>query len=215
MNIGSMIDHTLLKAEASVEEIEKLCKEAIEYNFASVCINPYYVKRSSELLKNSKVKVATVIGFPLGANSTSVKTFEAKDAINNGANEIDMVINIAALKNKEYDKVENDIRSVVDAVASNGIVKVILETCLLTDEEKKQACKLSKKAGAHFVKTSTGFNSGGARLEDIALMKSIVKDDMGIKASGGIRDYEKAKAMIDAGATRIGASASVKIVEGN
>lgn len=213
MKINSMIDHTLLKADAKKEDIEKLCEEAIKYNFKAVCVNPYYVELSKSLLKNSDVKVATVIGFPLGANTKEVKSFETVNAINNGADEIDMVINISALKNKEFDKVKEDIKAVVDSSNYRAVVKVIIETSLLTDEEKIKACELAKEAGADFVKTSTGFSTGGATVEDIKLMRKTIGDKMSIKASGGIRDYETAKAMVEAGANRIGASASVKIVE--
>lgn len=208
-----MIDHTLLKADATKEMVEKLCKEAREYGFAAVCINPSYIKLSKELLKDSEVKVATVIGFPLGANIKEVKAFEAKNAIENGADEVDMVINIGALKNKDYNLVREDIEAVVDESKDRAIVKVIIETCLLTDEEKVMACKLAKEAGADFVKTSTGFSTGGATVEDVKLMKDTIGDDLRIKASGSVRDYEGAKAMIEAGASRIGASSSVAIVE--
>lgn len=208
-----MIDHTLLKADATKEMVEKLCKEAREYGFAAVCINPSYIKLSKELLKDSEVKVATVIGFPLGANIKEVKAFEAKNAIENGADEVDMVINIGALKSKDYNLVREDIEAVVDESKDRAIVKVIIETCLLTDEEKVMACKLAKEAGADFVKTSTGFSTGGATVEDVKLMKDTIGDDLRIKASGGVKDYEGAKAMIEAGASRIGASSSVAIVE--
>lgn len=214
MNIASMIDHTLLKPDATGEMIDKLCAEAKKYEFAAVCVNPYYVSRAKELLKDTNIKVATVIGFPLGANTKEVKAFETEDAIKNGANEVDMVINIGALKSEEYDVVIDDIKSVVKAANGKAIVKVIIETCLLTEEEKIMACKLAKEAGADYVKTSTGFSTGGATVEDVKLMKEIVGDSLKIKASGGIRDYKTAKAMIDAGASRIGASASIKIVEG-
>ncbi len=214
MNIASMIDHTLLKPDATKKMIDKLCKEAKEYGFAAVCVNPYYVSRAKELLKDTNIKVTTVIGFPLGANTKEVKAFETEDAIKNGADEVDMVINIGALKSEEYDVVIDDIKSVVKAANGKAIVKVIIETCLLTKEEKIIACKLAKEAGADYVKTSTGFSIGGATVEDVKLMKEIVGDSLKIKASGGIRDYETAKAMIDAGASRIGASASIKIVEG-
>ena len=214
MNIASMIDHTLLKPDATGEMIDKLCAEAKKYEFAAVCVNPYYVSRAKELLKDTNIKVATVIGFPLGANTKEVKAFETEDAIKNGANEVDMVINIGALKSEEYDVVIDDIKSVVKVANGKAIVKVIIETCLLTEEEKIMACKLAKEAGADYVKTSTGFSTGGATVEDVKLMKEIVGDSLKIKASGGIRDYETAKAMIDAGASRIGASASIKIVEG-
>lgn len=213
MNIASKIDHTLLKADAHKDSIVKLCEEAMEYEFATVCINPYYVSLCSKLLKNSNVKVATVIGFPLGANTSQVKAFETKDAIKNGAREIDMVINIGALKNKEYDRVLEDIEEVVKAAKDGAIVKVIIETALLTDEEKIKACELSKKAGAYYVKTSTGFSTAGATISDVKLMKSVVGQDMGVKASGGIRDFETAKAMIEAGANRLGTSSGIKIIE--
>ena len=214
MEIGSMIDHTLLKADAIEGAIRKLCGEAKEYRFAAVCVNPYYVKLANSLLKDSNVKVATVIGFPLGANTSEVKAFEAEDAIKNGADEVDMVINIGALKNKDYDLVKEDIKAVVNAAKDKALVKVIIETCLLTEEEKIMACKLSEEAGADYVKTSTGFSTGGATVEDVKLMKEVVGDRLKIKASGGIRDYKKAKAMVDAGASRIGASASIDIVKG-
>lgn len=213
-NIASVIDHTLLKPETTEEMIIKLCKEAEEYGFYSVCVNPNYVSLASEILGDSDVKIATVVGFPLGANTKEVKAYETRKAIEDGAHEIDMVINIGALKSKDFSKVKEDIEAVVDAVGKEAIVKVIIETCLLTDEEKVKACELAMEAGAHFVKTSTGFSTGGATVEDVKLMKSVVGDKMEIKASGGIRDYQKAMAMIEAGASRIGASASVHIVEG-
>lgn len=214
MNIASKIDHTLLKAEATEDMIEVLCKEAMEFSFAAVCVNPYYVKKAKEFLKDSNIKVATVIGFPLGANIKEVKSFEAQKAVEDGADEIDMVINIGALKNKDYEYVKDDIKAVVEAVKGKAIVKVIIETCLLDEEEKIKACELSKEAGADFVKTSTGFSTGGATVEDIKLMKATIGDSMDIKASGGIRDFDTAKAMIEAGASRIGASSSVKIIKG-
>lgn len=213
-NIASVIDHTLLKPETTEEMIIKLCKEAEEYGFYSVCVNPNYVSLASEMLGDSDVKIATVVGFPLGANTKEVKAYETRKAIEDGAHEIDMVINIGALKSKDFSKVKEDIEAVVDAAGKEAIVKVIIETCLLTDEEKVKACELAMEAGAHFVKTSTGFSTGGATVEDVKLMKSVVGDKMEIKASGGIRDYQKAMAMIEAGASRIGASASVHIVEG-
>lgn len=213
MNIESMIDHTLLKPDATDKMIENLCSEAIEYGFAAVCVNPFYVKKAKELLEGNNVKVATVIGFPLGANKKEVKAFETEEAIKDGADEVDMVINIGALKNKDYATVKEDIKAVVEAAKGKAIVKVIIETCLLTDEEKIKACELAKEAGADFVKTSTGFSTGGATVEDVKLMKNTVGNSMKIKASGGIRDYATAKAMIDAGASRIGASSSVKIVK--
>ncbi|MFA5576001.1 MAG: deoxyribose-phosphate aldolase [Tissierellaceae bacterium] len=206
-----MIDHTLLKPEATRDMIEKLCMEAIEYKFAAVCVNPYYVKPAYEILKNSDVKIATVIGFPLGANTKEVKALETLDAIKNGANEIDMVINIGALKNKDYHIVKEDIEAVVAAAKGKAKVKVIIETCLLTEEEKIKACELSLEAGADFVKTSTGFSTGGATIEDIRLMKSVVGDKMEIKASGGVRDLDTARKMVQAGASRLGTSSGVKI----
>ena len=210
-NIPQMIDHTLLKPEAKREELENLCREAIEYKFKAVCVNPYHVAYCKDLLKESEVRVATVIGFPLGANTKEVKAFETKDAILNGADEIDMVINIGALKDKDYELVRDDIKAVVDAAKDKAIVKVIIETCLLNEEEKKMACQLAMEADADFVKTSTGFSTGGATLEDVALMKSVVGDRLEVKASGGVRDISTAKAMIDAGATRLGTSSGVKI----
>lgn len=211
--ILGIIDHTVLKPDTSNSMIENLCKEALEYDFAAVCVNPYFVKLAKELLQDSNVKVATVIGFPLGANTKEVKAYETIDAIKNGADEIDMVINIGALKNKDYNLVKEDIEAVVEAAKGKAIVKVIIETCLLTEEEKKKACELSLEAGADFVKTSTGFSTGGATIEDVKLMKSIVGDKMGIKASGGIRDLETARKMIEAGATRLGTSSGVKIAK--
>ncbi len=212
-SIPSMIDHTLLKPDASKDMILKLCQEAMDYNLGQICVNPYHISYCKELLKDSDVKIATVVGFPLGANTKEVKAFESKEAVKNGAHEIDMVINIGALKDKDYDIVRDDIKEVVNASHPNAIVKVIIETCLLTDEEKKIACKLSMEAGADFVKTSTGFSTGGATVEDVKLMKSVVGDMLEIKASGGVRDLESAKAMIQAGATRLGTSSGVKIVE--
>ncbi len=211
MNIASLIDHTALKPETSKEQIEKLCGEAVEYGFASVCVNPCYVNLCSQLLKDSNIKVCTVIGFPLGATTSAAKAAEASEAIQNGAREVDMVINVGAVKSGDFDYVKKDIEAVVQVAKGKALVKVILETCLLTDEEKRISCRICKEAGADFVKTSTGFSTGGATVEDIKLMREIVKPTMGVKASGGIRDYETAKAMIDAGASRIGASASVAI----
>jgi len=214
MNLAGMIDHTALKAETSRAQIETLCKEALEYKVASVCVNPTNVALAAELLKSDDaVKVCTVIGFPLGANTPEVKAFETQDAIKNGATEIDMVLNIGALKDGDLSLVERDIRAVVEA-ANGTLVKVIFENCLLTKEEIKTAAELSVKAGADFVKTSTGFSTGGATVEDIRLMRETVGPDIGVKASGGVRDFEGAKAMIDAGATRIGASAGIAIVTG-
>ncbi|WP_077614523.1 deoxyribose-phosphate aldolase [Caenibacillus caldisaponilyticus] len=212
--IAQMIDHTLLKPEATEQEILKLCEEAKAHGFASVCVNPYFVKTAAQALQGSPVKVCTVIGFPLGATDARVKAYETKLAIEDGAQEVDMVINIGALKSGDAEVVERDIQAVVEAAKERALVKVILETCLLTDEEIVRACELAKKAGADFVKTSTGFSSGGATVEAVRLMRQAVGESLGVKASGGIRDYETAKAMIDAGATRIGASAGIKIVEG-
>lgn len=211
--LAGMIDHTILKANASEAEVRKVCKEALEYGFASVCINPANISLASELLKGSKVKVCTVIGFPLGANTSAVKAFETDDAIKNGAQEVDMVINIGKLKDKDYEYVKNDIKAVVDAAKGRALSKVIIETCLLTDEEKVKACELAKEAGADYVKTSTGFSTGGATPEDIKLMRETVGPEMGVKASGGVRTYEDAMAVLENGATRIGASASIAIVE--
>ena len=212
--LAKMIDHTLLKPEATSEGIKKLCEEAVKYNFASVCVNPGRVKEAYEIVKNSEVKVCTVIGFPLGATTTEVKVFETKDAIQNGATEVDMVINVGRLKDKDYDFVKEDIKAVVEAAKGKALTKVIIETCLLTDEEKVIACKLSKEAGADFVKTSTGFSTGGATGEDIKIMRETVGENMGVKASGGVRSLEDALVMIENGATRIGASASIAICEG-
>lgn len=209
--MAKLIDHTLLKATASSKEIRKICKEATENGFASVCVNPCNVAIAADLLKDTEVKVCTVIGFPLGANTTTVKAFETKDAIHNGATEIDTVINIGALKDGNIDLVYEDIKAVVDA-ANGTLVKVIIETCYLTDEEKILACKAATKAGADFVKTSTGFGTGGATPSDVLLMKSNIDSNMEVKASGGIRTYEDTIAVINAGATRIGASAGITIV---
>lgn len=213
MNINKLIDHTALKPNTNKESILKLIAEAKTYDFASVCVNPCWVALAHQELKNTDVKVCTVIGFPLGANTTEVKVFETKAAIEKGAQEIDMVINIAMLKDKEYDYVENEIHQIVEAAKDKAIVKVIIETCLLTDEEKIKACELSQKAGADFVKTSTGFSTGGATVHDIALMRKTVGAEMGVKASGGVHTHEEALAMVEAGATRIGASAGVKLLK--
>lgn len=213
MNINKLIDHTALKPNTNKESILKLITEAKTYDFASVCVNPCWVALAHHELKDTDVKVCTVIGFPLGANTTEVKVFETKDAIEKGAQEIDMVINIAMLKDKEYDYVENEIHQIVEAAKDKAIVKVIIETCLLTDEEKIKACELSQKAGADFVKTSTGFSTGGATVHDIALMRKTVGAEMGVKASGGVHTHEEALAMVEAGATRIGASAGVKLLK--
>ena len=209
-----MIDHTLLKANTTKEQIIKLCEEAKQCGFASVCVNPTWVALAAELLEGTGVKVCTVIGFPLGANAPETKAFETKDAINKGANEVDMVINIGALKDGNDELVERDIRAVVEAAEGKALVKVIIETCLLTEEEKVRACQLAVKAGADFVKTSTGFSTGGATVEDVALMRKTVGDKVGVKASGGVRNVDDAKAMITAGATRIGTSSGVAIVQG-
>jgi deoxyribose-phosphate aldolase len=211
---ASFVDHTLLKPDASEIDIRKLCQEAVQYNFASVCVNPFWVKKASEFLRGSDVPVCTVIGFPLGATLADVKAFEARRAIFNGAREVDMVINIGALKSGDDCSVEADIRAVVEAAHENHVLcKVIIETALLTDEEKVRACLASKNAGADFVKTSTGFAKGGATVEDVALMRRVVGSGLGVKASGGVKGIADAKAMIEAGATRIGASVGVKIAQ--
>lgn len=211
-NIERYIDHTLLAPAATEAAVKQLCAEAREYGFMSVCVNPCHVALCAKELAGSESLVCTVIGFPLGANTTKVKAFEAAQAVEEGAGEVDMVINIGALKDGNLQLVEDDIRGVAEAVKGKALLKVIIETCLLTDEEKVQACLAAKNAGADYVKTSTGFSTGGATVEDIALMRKTVGPDMGVKASGGVRDFAKAKAMIDAGATRIGASAGMAIV---
>lgn len=211
MEYNKFIDHTNLKQDATKEDIKKLCEEAISYDFMSVCVNPDFVKFASDLLLDSEVKVCTVIGFPLGASTTRTKVFETKDALKNGADEIDMVINVSALKDKNYDFVKNEIAS-IKKVCKKHILKVILETCLLTDEEIVVACKLAKEAKADFVKTSTGFSKGGATVEAVKLMRETVKDSMGVKASGGIKTHEDLIKMIDAGANRIGTSSGTKIL---
>ena len=213
MKLNKYIDHTILKPETTQEQVEKILSEAKEYDFASVCVNPTWVSLAAESLKDSDVKVCTVIGFPLGANTSAVKAFETEDAIANGADEIDMVINIGALKAGNDALVLDDIKAVVDA-SGDKLVKVIIEACLLTDEEKERACQLSKEAGADYVKTSTGFSTGGATVADVALMRKTVGPDMGVKASGGARSYEDAIAFIEAGASRIGASSGVAIMNG-
>ncbi|AUA18929.1 deoxyribose-phosphate aldolase [Streptococcus suis] len=213
MKLNKYIDHTILKPETTQEQVEKILAEAKEYDFASVCVNPTWVALAAESLKDSNVKVCTVIGFPLGANTPAVKAFETKDAISNGADEIDMVINIGALKTGNYDLVLEDIKAVV-AASGDKLVKVIIEACLLTDDEKVKACQLSQEAGADYVKTSTGFSTGGATVADVALMRKTVGPDMGVKASGGARSYEDAIAFIEAGASRIGASSGVAIMNG-
>ena len=214
MELNKYIDHTLLKADATSEQITKLCNEAKEYNFASVCVNTCYVPLAKQLLQGSDVNVCCVVGFPLGAMDSKSKAFETKTAVENGATEIDMVINIGALKQGNLEYVEKDIKAVVDA-AKPAIVKVIIETCLLTQEEKVAACKASMKAGAAFVKTSTGFSTAGATSEDVALMKATVNGVCKVKAAGGIRSYEDAMKMINAGADRLGCSAGIKIMEGS
>lgn len=204
-------DHTILKAEATEAQVVKICEEALANDFASVCVNQYYTKLVAEKLKGSDVDVCTVVGFPLGMSDTRVKAFETKAAIEDGATEIDMVINVGALKDGKYDYVFNDIRTLKE-VCGDVVLKVIIETCLLTDEEKVKACELAKEAGADFVKTSTGFSTGGAKAEDVALMRGTVGDAMGVKASGGIHTAEEAQAMIDAGASRLGTSATLAII---
>lgn len=205
-------DHTILKADATEKEIINLCEEAKKYNFASVCVNPCYVKKCVEILRESNVDVCTVVGFPLGSMTTESKLFETEQALKDNADEIDMVINIGKLKDKDYDYVKNEI-NLLKKACGNKILKVIIETCLLTDEEKIKACELSKEVGADFVKTSTGMSKAGAKKEDIILMKNVVGNDLGVKASGGIKDLNSAKIMIDAGATRIGCSSTVNIME--
>ncbi|HAP56545.1 MAG TPA: deoxyribose-phosphate aldolase [Sphaerochaeta sp.] len=212
-DIAKYIDHTVLAPTATRDKIEQICKEADQYKFASVCVNSCWVALCAKLLEKSEVKVCTVVGFPLGAMSSESKAYEAKKAVLAGADEVDMVINIGYLKNHDDDLVQDDI-AMVKAASGNATLKVIIETCLLTDEEKVRACRLAKASGADFVKTSTGFSTGGATVEDIKLMRKAVGPELGVKASGGIRTYADARAMIDAGATRIGASAGIAIVEG-
>ncbi len=212
-DIAKLIDHTLLKPEATRDQIAQLCREAREYGFAAVCVNPCYVGLAAELLRGSPVKVCSVVGFPLGATLPEVKAYEARRAIEEGAAEVDMVINIGALKSGDLELVRRDIAAVVDVCHAKGaLCKVIIEAALLSDEEKVLACQLAKAAGADYVKTSTGFGPGGATVHDVALMRRTVGPEMGVKAAGGIRSYEAARAMVEAGATRIGASAGVKIV---
>ncbi|AQP42178.1 deoxyribose-phosphate aldolase [Streptococcus gallolyticus] len=213
MAINRYIDHTLLKPESTQTQIDKLIAEAVEHQFASVCVNPTWVSYAAKALKGTEVNVCTVIGFPLGANTSSVKAFETKDAVANGADEIDMVINIGQLKSGQYDAVEADIRAVVEA-SGDKLVKVIIETCLLTDDEKVKACQLAVAAGADYVKTSTGFSTAGANIADVTLMRKTVGPNIGVKAAGGTRSYADAEAFIKAGATRIGTSAGVAIVNG-
>lgn len=212
--LAKMIDHTILKPEATEAEIMQLCKEAVKYGFASVCINPSMVKKAATILEGSEVKVCTVIGFPLGATTTEVKAFETEQTIKDGATEVDMVINVGKLKDKNLEYVKNDIEAVVNAAKGKALTKVIIESCLLTDEEKVTVCTIAKEVGADFVKTSTGFSSGGATKEDIKLMRETVGPDLGVKASGGVRSNEDAMTMIENGATRIGASASIAICNG-
>ncbi|UTR09348.1 deoxyribose-phosphate aldolase [Evansella sp. LMS18] len=213
--LAKMIDHTLLKPDVTKEQIVKLSEEAKEHEFASVCVNPAWVKTAYEVLKDKpEVKVCTVIGFPLGASTPEVKAFETENAIANGAGEVDMVINVGALKDQDDEAVLNDIQAVVKAAEGKALTKVIIETSLLTEEEKVRACELAVKAGADYVKTSTGFSGGGATIEDIALMRKTVGPEIGVKASGGVRDKEAAEAMVKAGATRIGASAGISIIQG-
>lgn len=213
MKYEKYFDHTILKPDASKEAALTICKEALEHDFASVCVNQYRTKLVAEQLKGSDVKVCTVVGFPLGAVNTEVKVFETEQAIKDGAQEIDMVLNIGALKDRDYDIVKEDIQRVKQACGQQAILKVIIETCLLTEEEKEKACQLSVEANADFVKTSTGFSTKGAAEEDVALMKKVVNGKALVKASGGIRDYETAQKMIAAGADRLGTSATVKIAE--
>ena len=213
MNIASYIDHTVLAADAVKSKVEQICLEAKEHHFASVCINSCWVPMAAEILKGTGVNVCTVVGFPLGAMSTRAKAYEAKVAVEEGATEVDMVINIGALKSGMYKEVEDDIRACKEA-CGDKVLKVIIETCLLTESEKVMACELSEKAGADFVKTSTGFSKAGATVEDVALMRRTVSDKVKVKAAGGIRNYETAKAMIDAGADRLGCSAGIAIVKG-
>lgn len=212
-NIASLIDHTLLKPEATAEQVEQICAEARKYNFASVCVNPAFVELAAKELKGAESKVCTVIGFPLGASTSATKAFETKDAIEKGATEIDMVMNIGAMKAGQFDIVLNDMKAVREA-AGKTLVKVILETCLLTDSEKEKACELAVEAKLDFVKTSTGFSTGGATAADVALMRRVVGADLGVKASGGVRSLEDLEAMVAAGANRIGASSGVKIMNG-
>lgn len=212
-SVAGIIDHTILKPNATKEQIIKLCNEAKEYGFASVCVNPTHIALCAEQLKGTEVAVCTVIGFPLGANTSAVKAFETKDAIANGATEVDMVVNVGAIKDGNWDLVQSDIAAVVEA-ANGTLVKVIIETCLLTDEEKAQVSKVAKAAGANFVKTSTGFSTGGATPHDVAIMREAVGPELGVKASGGIHNAEEAIACINAGATRLGCSAGIAVVSG-
>lgn len=214
MDFAKMIDHTILKPEATKQDVEKLCREAVEYGFHSVCVNSSFVYYCAKLLKDSDVKVCTVVGFPLGAMSTAGKAAETLAAVEDGAEEIDMVIHVGMIKSRDWDYVKQDISSVVEAAGDKAIVKVILETCLLTDDEKEYACRICRESGAAFVKTSTGFSTDGAREDDVALMRRIVGSGMGVKASGGIRSPETALDMVRAGADRLGTSSGIAIVEG-
>ena len=212
MGLNKYIDHTILKATASSSDVQKLCEEAIEHKFYSVCVNGCYVADAKQLLQGTDVKVAAVVGFPLGAMTTAAKVFEEKEAVENGASEIDMVINVAKLKDGEFDYVENEIRLIKEVIGDN-VLKVIIETCYLTDEEKVKACELSLVAKADFVKTSTGFGTGGATYEDVKLMKSVVGDNAKVKASGGVRDKETAQKYVNLGAERLGTSSGIEIVK--
>ena len=212
MGLNKYIDHTILKATASNSDVQKLCEEAIEHEFYSVCVNGCYVADAKQLLQGTDVKVAAVVGFPLGAMTTAAKVFEAKEAVENGASEIDMVINVAKLKDGEFEYVENEIRQIKEVIGDN-VLKVIIETCYLTDEEKVKACELSLVAKADFVKTSTGFGTGGATYEDVKLMKSVVGDNAKVKASGGVRDKETAHKYVELGAERLGTSSGIDIVK--
>lgn len=212
MNYNKMIDHTVLKADTPLETVKRICDEAMEYGFASVCINPCHVAYCADYLKDSDVNVCTVIGFPLGANTSATKAFETKDAIANGADEIDMVMNIGALKDKNYDLVRDDVKAVVEA-ANGTLVKVILETCLLTEDEIKKACELCVEAKADYVKTSTGFSTRGATIEDVQIMKAAVHGKAKVKAAGGVRTHEDMVKIVEAGADRIGTSAGCSLVE--
>ena len=212
MGLNKYIDHTILKATASSSDVQKLCEEAIEHEFYSVCVNGCYVVDAKHLLQGTDVKIAAVVGFPLGAMTTAAKVFEAKEAVENGASEIDMVINVAKLKDGEFEYVENEIRQIKEAIGDN-VLKVIIETCYLTDEEKVKACELSLVAKADFVKTSTGFGTGGATYEDVKLMKSVVGDNAKVKASGGVRDKETAQKYVELGAERLGTSSGIDIVK--
>ena len=212
MGLNKYIDHTILKATASSADVQKLCEEAIEHEFYSVCVNGCYVADAKHLLQGTDVKIAAVVGFPLGAMTTAAKVFEAKEAVENGASEIDMVINVAKLKDGEFEYVENEIRQIKEAIGDN-VLKVIIETCYLTDEEKVKACELSLAAKADFVKTSTGFGTDGATYEDVKLMKSVVGDNAKVKASGGVRDKETAQKYVDLGAERLGTSSGIDIVK--